>query len=472
MYLIISHLPRSITFRTALSVWGIVLICFLLLGLVVEYSVKRHFIEQDTDELQVVLKAIDDTLEQENSDIPTLSKQLALSVAGHHGIYFGVFISPDKLVYSNHDTLAEHALTIGTSFQNLSASTLSNAVFEGHEYRLTRLSRQVNNRTYVIILGASLDFLNHFILGFRQTLWLIILTLCIVSAAAIFFFTQLGLRPIHRISQDIRNIGASELDQRLQIQNTPPELKELVCAFNDMLTKVEKGYDTLNNFSADLAHEFRTPLANLSVQTQVALTKTRTNEEYKETLYSCLEEYERLTGMVNDMLWLAKTDNAQLDFVHEPFAIDTEVRSIIDYFADLLDEKEIKLSISLDPVSIDGDKNMIRRALNNIVSNAIRHTPREGSITIQLKTNVQNSREKPRVWLSISNTGEPIPASEINRLFDRFYQVKGARHSGSSGLGLAIVKAIIDLHNGTIRCTSERGKTEFAIQFPVVTSAK
>ncbi len=125
----ISHLPRSITFRTALFVWGIVLICFLLLGLVVEYSVKRHFIEQDTDELQVVLKAIDDTLEQESSDTSTLSKQLALSVAGHHGIYFGVFISPDKLVYSNHDTLAEHALTIGTSFQNLSASTLSNAVF-------------------------------------------------------------------------------------------------------------------------------------------------------------------------------------------------------------------------------------------------------------------------------------------------------------------------------------------------------
>ncbi len=468
----INQLPRSITFRTASSVGGIVLVCFLLLGFIVEYSVKRHFIEQDTDELQVVLMAIDDTLELKNADIPTLSTHLESSVAGHHGIHFGVYIYPDHLVYSNHKTLTEYALTIGTSYQDLSSNTLSNAVFMGHEYRLTRLSRQVNNRSYVIILGASLDFHNHFIKDFRQALWLIIFVLCNVSAVAIFYFTRLGLSPIHRISEDIRNIGASELDQRLQIKNTPVELKELVCAFNAMLTKVEKGYDTLNNFSADLAHEFRTPLANLSVQTQVALTKTRTNDEYKETLYSCLEEYERLTGMVNDMLWLAKTDNMQFDIVREPIAFDFEVLSIIDYFSDLIDEKMIKLSVSLDPVSINGEKNMVRRALNNMVSNAIRHTPEEGAVTIRLKSNIQHCSDKPCAMLSISNTGDTIPKSEINRIFDRFYQAKGGRNSGSSGLGLAIVKAIIDLHKGTIRCTSERGVTEFAIQFPVVTSPK
>jgi len=291
-----------------------------------------------------------------------------------------------------------------------------------------------------------------------------------ISAVAIYFFTRLGLRPIRLISQDIRTISTSELDKRLSTQNTPAELEELVYAFNDMLTNVEKGYETLNNFSADLAHQFRTPLANLSLQTQVALNKTRTNEEYKETLYSCLEEYERLTGMVNDMLWLAKTDNAQLNVVHEPMAIDTEVSSIIDYFTDLLDEKSIRLSTSLNSVMIEGDKNMIRRALNNILSNAIRHTPEKGTISIQVGTKRTDNTET--AWLSVSNTGETIPKPEISRLFDRFYQIKGARQSGSSGLGLAIVKAIIDLHNGAIICTSEEGETEFAIQFPLATTAK
>ena len=468
----ISRLPRSITFRTALFVEIIVLICFLSLGLVIEHSVKRHFIEQDTDELKVVLKAIDDTLEQKDSSISALRKQLSLSVAGHHGIYFGVFIVPDQLVYSNHDALTKHALTTGTSFQNLSTHTLSNTVFEGYEYRLTRLSRKVNGRTYAIVLGASLDFHNHFMVGFRQTLWFIIFLSCMISAVAIYFFTRLGLRPIRLISHDIRNISTNELDKRLSTQNTPAELKELVYAFNDMLTNVEKGYETLNNFSADLAHEFRTPLANLSLQTQVALNKTRTNEEYKETLYSCLEEYERLTGMVNDMLWLAKTDNAQLNVVHEPMAVDTEVSSIIDYFTDLLDEKSIRLSTELNSVMIDGDKNMIRRALNNILSNAIRHTPEKGKISIQVGAKRLDNTDTANAWISVSNTGETIPTSEISRLFDRFYQIKGARQSGSSGLGLAIVKAIIDLHNGTIRCTSEDGETEFTIQFPLAVITK
>ena len=230
-----------------------------------------------------------------------------------------------------------------------------------------------------------------------------------------------------------------------------------------MIGRLEDSFVRLSHFSADIAHELRTPLTNLITQTQVGLGKSRSLEEYRELLYSNLEEQERLTKMVNDMLWLAQSEHGLLKPVWEPLDLAREVRELFDFFEALAEEKHIQLVLEGKAPIIQGDRAMLRRALSNLLSNAIRHTPVGRSVLIRL-----DSSGEGRALLSVQNPGPEIPAEHLPRIFDRFYRVDPSRQrqSEGAGLGLAIVKSIVEAHEGNIAVISERGVTRFTISLP------
>jgi len=232
---------------------------------------------------------------------------------------------------------------------------------------------------------------------------------------------------------------------------------------DDMPARPEDSFRRLSDFSADLAHELRTPISNLMAETQVALSKARSADQYREVLYSNLEEYERLAHMIADMLFLVKADNRLIVPNSEMVDLAAEARKLFGYYETFAEEQGVSLALTGAGV-VQGDRLMIRRALSNLLSNAIGHTPRNGAVKVGIE-----QRKSGETRLVVENPGEDIDPQHLPRLFDRFYRVDPSRQKASSdgaGLGLAITKSIVDAHEGTIEACSSNGSTCFTITFP------
>ncbi|MEC4718138.1 heavy metal sensor histidine kinase [Noviherbaspirillum sp. CPCC 100848] len=278
-----------------------------------------------------------------------------------------------------------------------------------------------------------------------------------------FIVVRRSLRPVKAVAEQAHSITARRLDKRLEARAVPSELQTLVQSFNAVLDRLQESFQRLSQFSADLAHDLRTPLYNLTMQTQVALSKPRGEDEYVALLGSGLEEYERLTRMVESMLFLARADNAQVALNRQPLDGQEELQRIADYFEGIAEDVGVRLAVD-GSATVNADPTLFRRAVNNLVSNAIRFTPSGGTVRLFIE-------QKPTSTLvSVSNPGKGIAAEHQPRLFDRFYRVDEARsHSASStGLGLAIVASIMKLHGGQAMVSSTPNEiTTFTLLFPI-----
>jgi two-component system heavy metal sensor histidine kinase CusS len=242
----------------------------------------------------------------------------------------------------------------------------------------------------------------------------------------------------------------------------PRELSALAVSFNEMLRRVDDAFHRLANFNADIAHELRTPITNLMTQTQVALSRARTIDEYREILYSNMEEYERMAQMVGDMLFLAQADNGACKREAKQLDLAAEVHALFDYYEGWADERGVSLAVE-GSVNVAGDRLLLQRALANLLSNAIRHTPAGGAVRVMLSESTDGT-----VSIVVENPGAQIPPDALPKLFDRFYRVDPSRQrSGEgAGLGLAIVKSIVEAHGGKIEAVSTAGSTRFQITIP------
>ena len=211
----------------------------------------------------------------------------------------------------------------------------------------------------------------------------------------------------------------------------------------------------------------RTPVTTLLTQTQVALSKPRDANEYREILYSSVEEYERLAQMINDMLFLAKAENGLYRPDRAEVDLIAETKALFEFYECWADERGVALALH-GGATVTGDKLMLRRLLSNLLSNAIRHTPPAGTVTVRIEKGPERS-----VSISVDNPGTAIPEEHIPRLFDRFYRAEGGRQQGGdgAGLGLAIAKSIVELHGGAINATSNDAFTRFQAALPQTQSA-
>ncbi len=256
---------------------------------------------------------------------------------------------------------------------------------------------------------------------------------------------------------------ASQLHQRLGGGRWPSELTALAAGFDKMLARLEESFDRLSRFSADLAHELRTPIQNLRSESEVALTRPRTAGEYREVIELGVEEYQRLSGMIDSLLFLARSENAETRLNRVKFKIGLEVDTILDFYDAAAREREISLTRKGDG-ELYADPMLFRRAISNVVANALRHTSRAGQIQVSVVTG-----NHQRVEITVQDNGCGIGPEHLPRIFDRFYRAGAARStdSASNGLGLAIVKSIMDLHGGSASAESRLGVgTRVTLSFP------
>jgi two-component system heavy metal sensor histidine kinase CusS len=292
----------------------------------------------------------------------------------------------------------------------------------------------------------------------------IILAIAIIACPLIAYqIARRGLRPVHEISETARRTG-STLDARIEPAGFPVELADLADTFNAMLDRLEESFRRLSQWSADIAHELRTPIHNIRGEAEVALSRARSADEYKEALTSCLEESVRLSELIGRLLFLARTESPGTHLERENVYIARELAAVRDYYADAAAEARVTLSVAAsDDVVVALDRGLLQRAVGNLVTNSLAHTLPGGTITLGARMDCD------RVRIKICDTGTGIPMQDLPRVFDRFYRADRSRSSknGSMGLGLAIVKGIVTLHGGQIEIQSDVGKgTQIALIMP------
>ncbi|GDX04074.1 heavy metal sensor histidine kinase [Buttiauxella sp. A111] len=281
----------------------------------------------------------------------------------------------------------------------------------------------------------------------------IAVALAIVLFSAIgYWLARRGLYPLRKMSREIEYIHAEDLHTRLATQRWPSELNTLASSFDGMMTRLEASFKQLSRFSSDIAHELRGPINNLISAASVTQSKARSPEEYRDALAAIVEEGERLSRMISSMLFLARADNSREPLHIKHLDSTLEFARLINYYDILAEEKKITLT-SEGSVAFRADPVHLQRALSNLLSNAIRHTPSGGEVCLKAV------QENGNVLLSVIDNGEGISTEHLPHIFDRFYRVDDARsNAGSTGLGLALAKTITELHGGKIQVESTEGK--------------
>ena len=287
--------------------------------------------------------------------------------------------------------------------------------------------------------------------------------LCLFAGVAA-WIVRYSLRPLHTITRMAQRMTAQRLDERLAPSRWPKELTVMALAFDGMLDRLKEAVARLQQFSADLAHELRTPIQNLMLETEVTLARVRTEAEYQEELGHNLDELRRLAFMVDDLLFLARAESSGQELNRQALDGIEALRKAWDFFDAMAEEQEVVVVYQGSGI-VQAEPQLLHRALTNLLSNALRYTPAGGTITLAAETAACGA-----CALRVSDTGCGIASEHLPRLFDRFYQVDPDRPRSleGMGLGLSIVKSIMDLHGGSVEVhsTPSQGST-FTLYFPV-----
>jgi len=282
----------------------------------------------------------------------------------------------------------------------------------------------------------------------------------LASALIAITVTRHGLRPLGEMTRSLERIGPTHLNERVAPGGWPRELQPLAVAFDDMLARLEASFTRLSQFSADLAHELRTPIANILGEAQVTLTRERSPEEYREVIESTIAECERLSGIVDNLLFVARVDAARESIERKEFDGRAAVEKIAAFYRTIAEDRHIAINCTGEG-EIYGDPVLFGRAVSNLVDNALRFTPDGGTIQISITVNAAHSE------VTVSDNGYGIAPGHLPRVFDRFYRVDSSRSSDGAGLGLALVKSIVDLHGGSAKIESEANRgTTVTVTFP------
>jgi two-component system, OmpR family, heavy metal sensor histidine kinase CusS len=298
---------------------------------------------------------------------------------------------------------------------------------------------------------------------YRSGVWVVLLPLLAAGAAGGYAIARRGIRPVGEIAATARRIGPSRMGERIDVKGLPAELRDLAGTFNGMLDRLQESFDRLGRFSADIAHELRTPVHRLRNVAEVALGQARSPHGDAEALGVCLRDGERLTELIDRLLFLARAEDPRCHVERVDADMAREVETVREFFEAAAIEAGIDLAVEAPPgLRCSLDRALFQRALGNLVANAVGHTPPGGRVTIAA------SPEAGGVRVAVEDTGCGIPAEALPHLFDRFYRPDRARTPGQGvGLGLAIVRGIAELHGGraTASSTPGRGST-FALWLP------
>ena len=340
---------------------------------------------------------------------------------------------------------------------------------QGRAFRVTTATARVGStpgHTITIQIAIDVSQKEAFLARFRWVFWVIILGTLAIFPLVGYQIARQGIRPVEEMAATARRISSTHLGERILAEGYPFELASLAGTFNEMLDRLEDSFDRISRFSADIAHDLRTPVNNIRGEAEVALARARTIDEYRDALESSLEEAVRLSDLIGNLLFLARAESPLAHVRRERVDVAELLDGVQEYYEASAADGGISLSTRFgdEPVIAELDRTLIQRAVGNLISNAVAHTQSGGSVVIAA------SSESAVVRIEVTDTGIGIPPEALPRVFDRFFRVDPSRSqvSGGTGLGLAIVQGIMLLHGGKVEIASQPGKgTRVILSMPV-----
>ncbi|TDF62544.1 heavy metal sensor histidine kinase [Cupriavidus sp. L7L] len=435
-------------------------VVLLGLGILIWLAMDHHFANEDYvvlgDNIRLIQKIAG---EQPVEGLPPRLKEM---VEHHPGFVANVRTTHGQAVY------ATAGFDFGPAFERLARLRPDQTSFiweqKGQEYRGMRaLARDGSGGALTVMVGMNTEIHAHFMHAFRRSLAFYIALAAVASGLFGWWAARRGLAPLRMMASRASGVNAQRLDARMPVDAVPVEMADLAVTLNAMLERLQDAFRRLSEFSSDLAHELRTPITNLMTQTHVVLSQPRDADKYRDVLASNAEELQRLSRMVSDMLFLAKMEHGITLPNEENINVTDEVRALFDFYDALAEDKGVRLRLQ-GQARIVGDRLMVRRALSNLLSNALRYTPEGKGILVE-------TRELPgNVTIVVENEGVEISPELLPSIFDRFFRADKSRtraESESAGLGLSITQAIMAAHGGEISAESSAGKTRFILRFPL-----
>lgn len=436
-------------------------VVLLGLGVLIWLAMDRHFANEDYVVLGDNIRLIQKIAEE--SPIDRLPDRLKEMVEHHPGFVAHVQTAQGKSLYATKD------FDFGTAFEAIAQQSARNAPFiwqkGAQEYRGLRAQAAVSDARVgplSVVVGMDTEIHDHFMHAFRQSLAFYTTLAAVASGLFGWWAARRGLAPLRMMASRAKGVTANKLDACMPVEAVPVEMADLAATLNAMLERLQDDFRRLSEFSSDLAHELRTPITNLMTQTHVVLSQPRDAAKYREVLTSNAEELQRLGRMVSDMLYLAKMEHGITLPNEEAINVADEVRALFDFYDALAEDKGVNLRLQ-GQARIAGDRLMLRRALSNLLSNALRYTPSGKQILVEAQEQTGNAT------IVVENEGEEISPELLPSLFDRFFRADKSRtraDSDSVGLGLSITQAIMVAHGGQISAESSGGKTRFILTFP------
>ena len=455
---------RSFSLTSRLTIFFTMAAAAIVLGLGVLFMVltAQHFVDLDRSSLQDKQHLIEEILTTANST-DDARWRLGEALGNHHDLYASVESRQGGIIFRSHEFQPPTPSSVVDPVS--SSSTLQDWSDRGREFRSLRFQTHLANVTsdrLDVLVAIDTAHHSHFMAQLRHTLAFYAVLAVGVSGLLGWFAAYKGLTPLRAMKARASVVTGQQLGQRMPVDAVPIEMADLARELNQMLDRLQDDFRRLSEFSSDLAHELRTPISNLLTQTQVAMSAQRDAQTYHGILESNAEEFQRLARMVSDMLFLAKTERG-VDLPHkEKFSAAQDAQALLEFYEAVAEEKGITLGLHGDG-AILGDRLMFRRALSNLLSNALRHAHHQGTVVVKVGETVEGT------LVAVENSGDRIDPAVLPRLFDRFYRADPSRahpESEGAGLGLPITRAIVQAHGGTVDAQSQDGVTVFRMLFP------
>ncbi len=467
---------KTLAFRLTAG-YALAGLCLVFLATASLYFVLRSELEKSTDLfLADKLHVVRTLLRERPDDWDGLREEIELESAARRYQQFYIRLLDDR---------GQPLLTTPGMAERLDLSVLASQIrsrpghlfsmngTHGQSFRVTSAPAEVGSpptRTDTIEIAIDVSQQDALLARYRRWFLAILLGCFAIFPVIGYRVARHGIRPVEEIATTARHISSTNLRERIQPEGYPYELASLADTFNKMLDRLEESFERISRFSADMAHDLRTPVNNIRGEAEVALARARTVDEYRDVLGSCLEEAVRLADLISDLLFLARAESPLTHLHRERVNISELLDGVRQYYEASAEVGGISLTtaVSPQPVIAELDRTLLQRAVGNLVSNAVAHTPSGGAIT--LGTTMGTGAEGSTICIEVSDTGEGIPPDALPKVFDRFYRVDASRSqkSGGTGLGLSIVQSIMLLHGGKVEIASELGQgTRVTLHMPI-----
>nr|WP_249177644.1 heavy metal sensor histidine kinase [Burkholderia cenocepacia] len=452
--------------RLTLAFAAVAALVFALTGAYLYRSLSAELTRRDDIEISAKLNQFLQLARASGSTAALLADPAVFHdvLLSHPGVYLGIYDAQNRPLVEHSDEAGNTlASVISASHPAGNAGSPFTCAPPGIGTSRCVYARETlpSGEAIQVALARTATDRQSLLESYRVDIWLAAAVGALLVGALGYAVASRGLRPVESLGRQTSRIEAHNLNARLDARGGPVELRELATSVNRMLDRLERAFVRLSQFSSDLAHDMRTPLANVISSSQITLSRARTTDEYEALIESNIEECERLQRMIENMLFLARTDNARQHLKTAELDAGSELRRLASYFQALADEAGVRIDVHGE-APVVADATLFRRAVSNLASNALEHA--QAASTIELAVSVQGSY----AVVEVTNRGVAIPPEQVERIFERFYRIDSSRHGAArnAGLGLAIVKSIMELHRGKVEVASRDGRTTFALYFP------